>query len=108
MQSRGTQAMTTRTRPPQPASDNELADFPGLPPSPTLLDEACWAVCPHIQRWASPELKECLRCPALEREPEIGLSKRLCRINAEKAAIAALNVANRWAIGQTSQRTGRA
>jgi hypothetical protein len=76
--------------------------------SPTLLDEASWAVCPHIQRWAGPVLKECRRCPALERDPEVGLGKRLCRINAEKAAIAVLNVANRWwaPTGQTSKRKG--
>jgi hypothetical protein len=46
----------------------------------------------------------------LERDPEIGLSKRLCRINAEKAAIAVLNVANTWwsTTGQTSKRKAKA
>jgi hypothetical protein len=76
--------------------DDDMTNHPAALHPPTLLDEASWAVCPHIQRWASPALKECLRCPALERDPEAGLSKRLCRINAEKAAIAVLNVANRW------------
>jgi hypothetical protein len=102
--------MATKTRPPRPADESEQPDFPGLPPSPTLLDKASWAVCPHIQHWASPELKECLQCPALERDPEIGLSKRVCRIHAEKTAIAVLNVANTWwsTTVQTSKRKAKA
>jgi hypothetical protein len=76
---------------------------------PTFLDEASWEVCPHIQRWASPTLKECLQCPVLELDPIIGVSKRECRINAEQAALAMLGVVNRWAsTDHIAEREGNA
>lgn len=84
---------------------DDMPHHPAAPHPPTILDEACWAVCPHLQRRACSTLKECRQCPMWEENPEIGLSKRECRSNAEKAAIAVLNVANRWvAAGHVSSR----
>lgn len=61
---------------------------------PNLVDRLAWAICPHIKQWCDENVEmtpKCARCPVKEivnGQPSI----RLCRINAQGAAVDASRI----------------